>query len=115
MVSATSVIGYAAGALVGLLQLPQVHQTYRTKDVSGVSTASLALHLINGIMWWIYGLLLGEYPILMANTLYVAANLYLVRCVFLWRHPPADPLQLPPTTGSASCSIQRSAPADTRT
>ena len=84
-------------------------------SVIGVSTASLALHLINGIMWWIYGLLLGQYPILMANTLYVAANLYLVRCVFLWRHPPADPLQLPPTTGSASCSIQRSAPADTRT
>ena len=114
MVSATSAIGYAAGALVGVLQLPQVLQTRRTQDVSGVSTASLALHLINGITWWVYGLLLGEYPILMANTLYVAANLYLVRCVYCWKADAPSGAQVP-TTGSTSCSSQRSVPADTKT
>ena len=74
----TVVVGYLAGALVALLQIPQVLQVRRTRDVSGLSTPSLVLHVVNGGLWLVYGSFLGEAPIVIANSFYLSSNLVLM-------------------------------------
>lgn len=72
----SSIVGYAAGTMVATIQLPQVWDTYR--NGKSLSRLSLAAHSINGILWLAYGSLLNEYPILMANTVYLSSTMVLI-------------------------------------
>ena len=74
----TAVIGYTAGGLVALLQVPQLWSVWRTKDAQGVSKASVALHTVNGTLWIVYGTLLEQPPIVLANAFYLASNVGLL-------------------------------------
>ena len=71
-----SIVGYTAGTMVAMLQLPQVWDVCRNNAT--VSKSSLAVHSVNGILWLVYGGMLNEYPILMANSVYVASNVVLL-------------------------------------
>ena len=46
--------------------------------MSGLSTPSLMLHVVNGGLWLMYGSFLGEAPIVIANTFYLSSNLVLM-------------------------------------
>lgn len=83
----TSIVGYTAGTMVAMLQFPQVWEVYHHQ--STVSKSSLAVHSVNGILWLVYGSLLNAYPILMANSVYVASNLVLLY-FHLYRTPPVS-------------------------
>ena len=74
----TILVGYVAGALVSLLQVPQVLHVRRTQDVSGLSTPSLVLHIVNGGLWLVYGSFLEQPPIVIANSFYLCSNLVLI-------------------------------------
>lgn len=63
----TSIVGYTAGTMVAMLQFPQVWEVYHHPSLA-----------VNGILWLVYGSLLNAYPILMANSVYVASNLVLL-------------------------------------
>ena len=65
--SLSSVVGYIGGALVAMLQLPQVLHTRKTHDTSGLSPSSVGLHLCTAVVWIFYGVLIRETPILVAN------------------------------------------------
>lgn len=83
----TTVLGYTAGALVAVLQIPQVVTVCRRGNANGVSRPSISLHTINSAMWITYGLLLGETPIVMANVFYLGANLIILRYSVLRTRP----------------------------
>lgn len=83
----TTVLGYTAGALVAVLQLPQVVTVCRRGNANGVSRPSIGLHTINGAIWITYGLLLGETPIVMANAFYLGSNLIILRYSLLRTGP----------------------------
>ena len=76
----TSIVGYTAGTMVAILQFPQVWDVYHKH--TSVSNLSLAVHSTNGILWLVYGSLLNEYPILMANSVYLLSNIVLIYCSF---------------------------------
>ena len=55
-------------------------KTLRLRSAQGLSWGTLALNVSNGVLWLGYGVVLGQLPIVCANTLYSLANGALVFC-----------------------------------
>ena len=60
-------IGFAAGTLTTLAFLPQVWHTYRSKSVDGLSYTTLITFSLGVTLWFVYGLYLHSWPMILAN------------------------------------------------
>jgi len=65
----TLLIGYAAVAVGTTFMLPQVLKSWKTKRVGDLSLASVILYFANSGLWLAYGLLIGAWPVVIANAL----------------------------------------------
>jgi len=76
-------IGFAAAALTTGSFVPQAWLTLRTRDVSGISLAMYSAFTAGVALWLVYGLWLGEWPIVVANmvTLLLAATILVIKIV----------------------------------
>jgi len=61
------VIGLTAGALGGLSLFPQVLKVLRTKSTKDISREMFLLLATSIFLWLIYGILLNNFPIILAN------------------------------------------------
>lgn len=70
-------IGYAAATLTTASFLPQAILTLRTRDTRGISLAMYGAFTAGVALWLVYGIALGEWPIVVANavTLVLAATI----------------------------------------
>lgn len=75
--------GYAAAALTTCSFVPQAVLTLRTREVSGISTGMYASFTLGVALWFVYGLSLGAWPIIVANavTLALAATILTTKLV----------------------------------
>ncbi len=62
------VAGFVAATLTTLSFVPQALQTFRTKDVSGISLGMYGVFTAGVSMWLLYGWLLQAWPIVVANA-----------------------------------------------
>jgi MtN3 and saliva related transmembrane protein len=62
-------IGSAAAALTTLSFVPQAWQTFKTRDVSGISLGMYTAFTLGVALWLVYGLLIGAWPIIIANVI----------------------------------------------
>jgi MtN3 and saliva related transmembrane protein len=62
-----NLVGYAAAILTTVAFFPQVLKSWRTRDLSGVSLTMYGLFTAGVAMWLVYGVLLGSWPIIVAN------------------------------------------------
>lgn len=71
-----SLIGYPAAILTTLAFVPQAWQSWRSRDLSGISLPMYGLFTLGVGLWALYGLLIGSLPIMLANlvTLGLAAS-----------------------------------------
>lgn len=65
----SDMLGYAAATLTSASFVPQAWRTFRTKDVSGISTRMYATFTLGVAVWLAYGIMLGETPMMIANGL----------------------------------------------
>ena len=65
----SDVLGYLAATLTTVAFVPQAWRTFRTKDVSGISTRMYSVFTVGVAVWLAYGIVLGEVPMMVANTL----------------------------------------------
>jgi MtN3 and saliva related transmembrane protein len=74
-------IGYSAAVLTTSSFVPQAWLTLRTRDVSGISAGMYAAFTAGVALWLVYGLVLGEWPIIVANavTVVLAATILVVK------------------------------------
>ena len=68
-------IGSIAACLSTASFVPQVIQSYRTRDVSGISLGMYSLLTLGIALWLVYGLLTGAWPIIIANGVTLALAL----------------------------------------
>ena len=68
----TQWLGYAAASFTTLSFLPQAVLTLRTRDVSGISAGMYGAFTVGVALWLWYGWRLGEWPIIVANTVTLA-------------------------------------------
>ncbi len=67
--SLTDLIGSFAACLTTLSFVPQVVQSYRTRDVSGISLGMYSMFVLGVALWLAYGLMQGAWPVIIANAL----------------------------------------------
>jgi MtN3 and saliva related transmembrane protein len=65
-------LGYAAAVLTTGSFVPQAWHTLRTRDVSGISSAMYIAFTAGVALWLAYGVVLGQWPIIIANAITLA-------------------------------------------
>jgi MtN3 and saliva related transmembrane protein len=82
--SLTDFIGYIAACLTTLSFVPQAWHTFTTRDVRGISLGMYSAFTLGVALWLVYGLLLGAWPIVLANaiTLALAAAILVMKLRF---------------------------------
>ncbi|MFA5035214.1 MAG: SemiSWEET transporter [Candidatus Margulisiibacteriota bacterium] len=61
-------LGIAAGTLTTVSFLPQVIKTFSTKHTKDISLLMYVLFSVGLVLWTIYGLQLGSWPVIIANS-----------------------------------------------
>lgn len=64
-----SLIGYLAASLTTLSFLPQAIKVITTRNTQGISGLMYIIFVCGLVMWLIYGLLIGDTAVSMANFL----------------------------------------------
>lgn len=67
-------IGYIAASLTTLAFVPQALKSWRSRDLSSISLGMYSLFTLGVGLWLIYGLLLGSWPIILANAITFALS-----------------------------------------
>lgn len=65
--SLTDLIGSIAAAFTTTAFLPQAIQSWKTRDLSGISLPMYGLFSTGVACWFIYGLMILSWPIIIAN------------------------------------------------
>ena len=71
----TELLGYLAALLTTIAFVPQAWQTFRTRDVSGISAPMYGVFSSGVALWLAYGILLRAWPIVAANAVTLALAL----------------------------------------
>jgi MtN3 and saliva related transmembrane protein len=64
----TEIIGYLAAFLTTYSFLPQVIKIYKTNNTDGISLKMYCVFVIGVMMWLIYGIMLQQFPTIVANS-----------------------------------------------
>ena len=73
-----TLLGFAAGTLTTLSFVPQVHKAWRSKRCDDLSLGMLLAFGAGVFLWLIYGLVLRDLPIILANAVTLALILALL-------------------------------------
>ena len=65
-------IGYTAATLTTASFIPQAVQTFKTKDVRGISLGMYSAFTVGVALWLVYGVLMAAWPIVLANSITLA-------------------------------------------
>jgi len=63
------VIGYCAAFLTTVAFLPQAIQSWRSRDLSGISLGMYSLFTAGVGLWLVYGIVIEKWPLIIANAL----------------------------------------------
>lgn len=77
----SELIGYVAAFLTTASFMPQAWHTFQTRDVRGISLGMYSVFTAGVACWLVYGVLLGAWPIVIANciTLALAAAILVMK------------------------------------
>ncbi|AVO44820.1 SemiSWEET family sugar transporter [Phreatobacter cathodiphilus] len=71
-------IGLTAAFVTTLCWLPQAFQIIRTRDTRAISLPAYAAFACGIALWLVYGVALGDGPLILANTITLALQLTIV-------------------------------------
>ena len=74
-------IGGVAASLTTLSFVPQAWHTFQTRDVSGISLGMYGAFTLGVLLWLVYGVLLGAWPVIVANFITLA----LASCILVMK------------------------------
>ena len=81
---ASDVVGSIAAVLTTASFLPQAWHTYRSRDVSGISLGMYAVFTTGVALWLVYGLMLGAWPVIVANAITLALAVAILAMKIRW-------------------------------
>lgn len=61
-------LGFCAGLLTSGAAVPQVYKTYKTRHARDISMWQLVMLSLGMLLWLIYGSMIGDLPLILANT-----------------------------------------------
>ena len=63
------IIGFIAAILTTASFVPQVYKIWKTKSAQGVSLSMFLIFFTGVSLWFVYGVLLGSFSMIIANTI----------------------------------------------
>lgn len=69
--TALDILGLVATGFTTASFAPQAWRIWRTRDVSGISLVTYIILTLGLVLWLIYGLLKGDLPLVVANSVMV--------------------------------------------
>ena len=63
------IIGSLAAALTTVSFVPQAWQTFKTKDVSGISLPMYSMFTTGVLLWLVYSIALQSWPMIVSNCI----------------------------------------------
>jgi len=81
----TEIIGFLAAILGTICWLPQTIKTWRTREVNDLSIWANLLILATVTLWLIYGILLGAWPLIVANVISIVFIGAIIVAILLFR------------------------------
>ena len=75
------IFGYFAAFFTAVSFLPQAIKTVRTRETAGLSLLTYLFLFLGSLSWFIYGLYLNDYPLMVTNsltTIFTGIILYLI-------------------------------------
>jgi len=85
--SPTDWLGYLAASFTTASFVPQAWLTFRTRNVSGISLGMYASFTLGIALWLAYGVMLDEWPIIVANTITLVLASSILAMKLLMRRP----------------------------
>lgn len=73
--SIVQLVGSFAATCTTIAFLPQVHHSYKTRDLSGISLPMYSIFTVGVAFWLVYGILKKDWPLIIANGITFAASL----------------------------------------
>ncbi len=80
-----TVVGLVAGTLTSVAAIPQVVRTLRTGQVRDISIWQPLLLTVGVALWMVYGMLISDLPLMLANITPLVCNSLLVFLKFKYR------------------------------
>lgn len=75
---AADAIGYLAAVLTTIAFVPQAWHTWRTRATRGISLGMYSIFTAGVACWLVYGILIGAWPIILANVVTLALALFIL-------------------------------------
>lgn len=74
-------LGFFAATLTTFAFFPQTYQSWKTKDLRGISLTMYSMFTVGVILWIIYGYRIHSWPIMIANivTLFSAGSILFLK------------------------------------
>ena len=72
-----TMIGLAAGTLTSIAAIPQVVKTFRSRNVRDISIWQPILLAFGVALWMIYGIIIEDLPLIVANIIPLICNVIL--------------------------------------
>lgn len=95
-----NVVGFLATACSVSSFVPQAWRVIRTRDMAGVSTRMHAITVVGFALWLTYGLLLGQWPLILTSGACLLLSGFILAMKLLPRHKrDAVAHRLDPTVG----------------
>jgi len=83
--NATELIGYLAAVLTTIAFIPQVLHIWRLRSGRGISLGMYAIFTSGAVLWLIYGILMGAWPIIAANVVTLTLALAIIAMAIRYR------------------------------
>ncbi len=72
-------LGFLAGTLTSLSQLPQVIKVVKTNNTKSISLWTYILLTTGMSVWLLYGIIIKDYPIIISNVVTISFTLTIIR------------------------------------
>ncbi len=69
------IIGFVAATLTTLSFYPQAYKIIKTRDTASISLVMYSIINVGLILWLVYGLMIGDMPMILANAFTLIASL----------------------------------------
>ena len=83
--NALDLLGMTAGCISAVTFLPQVIKTWKTKSATDISLLMFTFATFSVILWLIYGIILGNIPIIFTNSMVLLFSLIMLYFKFRFR------------------------------
>lgn len=84
-------LGLLAGALTSCAVIPQIVRAWRTRQVRDISVWQPVLLIAGMGLWLVYGILIGDLPLIATNVFSLTCNLVLISLKFLYAEGRVSP------------------------